>query len=184
MIIPIIKKYDESLFNSKFANRYLQDQRTLRIGNIISFLAPVEIDIDGKHQISDESLNFCLEIPEISNYAGVCFQRLFVANVANIVAVKYLKSDIEILNNDIIIKKEHKHGGINQVDGILSLNQIKNVNGAMLIYLGLYNKAGEKSQPRAFSLGLDIDTCNKLMDTVNENFYYLANDIFLKTAKM
>ena len=184
MIQHNIEKYDDIFLNQKFANKYMGDQRTLRIGNIISFIAPVSVTIENKKYNSDESINFCLEIPEISNYAGVCFQRLFITNVANILAVKYFNEPFEIQNNDIIIKREHKNGGINQVDGVVSLNQIRNINGAILIYLGLYNHAGLNSQPRAYSLHLDEDVAIKIMDSVNENFYHLANGIFLSTAKM
>ena len=198
MIIPNITVMDDRLLRCRFANQYLGDSRTIRIGNIISFISLVDLFDDTQSRIkplnepvrnarmtqSEEAINFCLELPELSNYAGVCFQRLFVTNVANILAVKYFKADMEIVNNDIIIKKEHKNGGINQVDGIVSINRISNVNGAILIYLGLHNKAGNMSPPRAFSLNLDRDICNKLMDSVNESFYNLANSIFLKTAKM
>ena len=175
---------DDIVLQKRFANKELGDKRTLRIGNIISFLAPVQLNVEGKEYQSDQSINFCCEIPEISNYAGVCFQRLFITNVANILAVKYYKADMEILNNDIIIKKEHQNGGIHQTDGVVSLNSISNVNGAILTYLGLYNNAGDKSHPRAFSLKLEEPVCMKFMDTINESFYTLVNSIFLKTAKM
>jgi hypothetical protein len=184
MIISTIKEMNNGVLASRFANKQLGDARTIRIGNIISFISPVKLALEDKEYISDQSINFCLEIPDISNYAGVCFQRLFVTNVANILAVKYYKADIEILNNDIVVKKEHQNGGIHQTDGIVSLNSINNVNGAILIYLGLYNNAGEASTPRAFSLHLESDVCKKFMDNVNESFYNLANSIFLKTAKM
>jgi hypothetical protein len=185
MIIPSIEIMDNSLLQKRFANKYLTDARTIRIGNIISFLTPVNITLEnGIEYKSDESINFCLEIPDLSNYAGACFQRLFVTNVANILAVKYYTADIEITNSDIVIKKEHQNGGIHQMDGVVSLNSIRNINGAILIYLGLYNKAGKNSTPRAFSLNLTPDICKKFMDTVNESFYNLANSIFLTTAKM
>jgi len=180
MIISSIKQYTDDLTNSRFANRILEDKRTLRIGNIISFVAPVNMQT-----CADECINFMIEIPEISNYAGACFQRLFVTNVANILAnTCFPDEQFEVINNDIIIKKEHNNGGISQVDGVVSLNQIKNINGAILIYLGLYNKAGKNSPPRAYSLNLTADKYNPLMDAINESFYHLANSLFLTTAKM
>ena len=176
---------ENEFFEKRFINKLLTDQRTLRIGGIVSFIAPAKIEaIDGKTYTSKQSINFCIEIPEISNYAGVCFQRLFVTNVANLLAVKYLKEPIEIQNNDVIIKKEHTNGGITQVDGVASLNLIRNINGAILIYMGLYNIAGEKSHPRSYSLNFELEKCSKFMDDVNANFYHLANGVFLQTAKM
>ena len=185
MIIQTIKKIDNTLFDKKFANKYLTDNRTLRIGNIISALCPVELTDNDITLKGDQCINFMVELPEISNYAGICFQQLFLTHVANVLSNKnYTNGDIEIVNSDIIIKKEHTHCGIHQLDGIVSLNSIKNINGAILIYLGLYNKAGENAIPRSFSLNFDKEVCYKFMDTVNESFYHLANNIFLKTAKM
>lgn len=183
MILKNIEKINEEFFKQRFANRLLGNTRTIRIGNIISFISPVDI-ISEKWLKSDQSINFCLEIPDISNYAGVCFSELFITNVANILGTRYIKDQIEINNGEIIIKKEHAHAGIHQIDGVVSTNTIRSVNGAILIYLGLYNNAGDNATPRAYSLNFDIDTINKFMDDVNASFYNLANGIFLKTSKM
>lgn len=190
IIPPPVMEYTEDFLKSRFINKYLGDQRTLRIGNIISFTSPVNLnDIDDQHNIvkykAQQAINFCIEIPEISNYAGACFQKLFIANTANIVANNYFKNDkFEVNNNDIVIQKEHKNGGIQQLNGVISINQIKNVNSAILIYLGIYNKLDSHSHPRAYPLKLDEVTIGNMMDKVNEGFYHLANAIFLKTAKM
>jgi hypothetical protein len=185
MIINTIKQINNDLLSKKFANKYLSDARTLRIGNIVSCLCPVDINLDDNKIISDESINFLVEIPEISNYAGVCFQQLFLTNIANILSNKIMNNvQIEIINNDIIIKKEHDNAGIHQLDGIASGSLIKNINGAILIYVGLYNKTGKLSIPRAFSLQLSTELCYKYMDMINESFYHLVNNIFLKTSKM
>lgn len=186
MIIPNSPKIlDNDFFNKKFANKYHTDRHTLRIGNIISFISPVKMVINEKICESTQSLNFCLEIPETNNYAGVAIQQLFITNVGNILSKKeYTDCPMEITNTDIILKKEHSHGGINQLDGVVSMNYIKNLNGTILIYLGLYNDAGESAIPRAFSLHLREDVCYKFMDEVNAMFYHLVNNLFINTAKM
>lgn len=184
MITPSFTKFDETFFNQKFANKYLTDKRTLRIGNIISFIGKVDYNIEGKKYFSEQAINWLIEIPEISNYAGVCFQKLFTTNVANLLANKFYKAEVEVKNNDIFILKEHENAGIHQVDGVVSISYIKNVNGAILIHLGLHNNAGCLSHPRSFSLGLSEEIANNFMDMVNESFYHLANSIFLQTAKM
>jgi len=125
-----------------------------------------------------------MEIPDISNYAGICFQKLFITNAANILALKYFDSDVDIIGDEIIVKHEHDNGGINQRDGIVSLNKVNNINGSILIYLGFYNDAGQESQPRSFSLKFDVDKCNQFMDDVNASFYHLANSIFLSSSKI
>ena len=185
MIVSDIKKITNEFFNQKFANRLLKDQRTLRIGNIASTLCPVELTDHNGKRISNQSINFVLEIPDISTYAGVCVQQLFITNVANILSQKiYTDAPMEIINTDIIIKKEHIQANIHQLDGIVSMNHIKNVNGAILIYLGLYNEAGENATPRAFSLHMKDELCYKFMDEVNAMFYNMVNNIFLNTAKI
>ena len=192
IIPPPVREYTEDFLKSRFANKYLGDQRTLRIGNIISFMSPINInDIDEQHKPikleARQVINFCIEIPEISNYAGACVQKLFITNTANVIANNYFKDErFEVKNNDIIIHKEHNNGGIQQVNGVISVNQIKNVNGAILIYLGIYNQLSSTAftNPRAFPLQLDETTVGNLMDKVNESFYHLVNAIFLKTAKM
>lgn len=187
MIIKDISLMNDEFLSKKFANKHLGDARTLRIGNIISFLAPVSFisdDDKNHHVVSAESINFCIEIPDISNYAGVCMQKLFLTNATNFLASKYIDSDVEIINNDVVVKQEHDNGGIHQRDGIVSLNRIRSVNGAVLIYLGYYNTAGPDSRPRSFSLDFDTDKCNKLMDDVNAIFYNLANNVFLNCAKI
>jgi hypothetical protein len=183
MILKNVEILNDEFFHQKFANRLLTDTKTIRIGNIISFVSPVQLTVDKSH-FSDQSINFCLEIPDISSYAGVCVSELFITNCASILGTRYLKEPIEITNSEIIIKKEHTNGGVHQLDGVVSLNKIINLNGTMLIYLGLYNKAGINSRPRSFSLNFDVDTVNRFMDDVNGGFYNLVNGIFLKTAKM
>ncbi len=174
----------DEFFCKKFANRFLTEKRIIRLGNIISFLSPVELTIDEKSYKSDLSINFCIEIPDITVYSGVCFQKLFLTNVANILGNQFLNSPIELLNNDIVVKCEHKNQGINQLDGVVSLSNIKLVNNSILMYIGLYNIAGDNSSPRAFSLNFEVDKSSKIMDTVNENFYYLAHNIFVLTSKI
>ena len=183
MILKNIDILNEKFFDQRFANRLLGNQKTLRIGNIISFASPVNIQLDKRYQ-SDMSINFCLELPDISNYAGVCVSELFITNTASILGTRYIKDPIEIVNGEIVIKKEHTSAGIHQLDGVSSLTYVKGINGAVLIYLGLYNKAGSDAIPRAYSLNFDVDTVNKFMDDVNSSFYNLVNGIFLKTAKM
>jgi len=172
----------EKFFTEKFANAFMTDQKTLRIGNIISFLGGFSFE-KLKRQ-ADQAMNFCIEIPDISCYAGVCFQRLFLANVANILAANYIKEPIELRNDEIYIKKVHENGGISQVDGVLSFSYITKRHDTMMIYLGIYNNAGPNSHPRAFSLYFQPEVCYKVMDKINESFYYLANGIFLSTSRI
>ncbi len=173
-----------TFFNKKFAYKYVTENKIIRIGNIISFVSPVDLTISDKSYKGDSLINFCMEIPDISTYAGVCFQRLMLTNVANLLGSKYLNTEIEILNSDVIVKKEHQQQGIHQLDGIVSLSDIKNINETVLLYIGMYNVAGESAIARAFSLNFDNEKTIKFMDDVNSNFYYLAHSLFITTSRV
>lgn len=175
-----LEKYDQTFFNSRFANRIYGDTRTIRIGNVVSFLAPVDLP----NLNATEVMNFCAEIPDISIYAGACFQRLWITNMANILGSGYVQSPIEVINTDIVIKQEHTQCGIKQLDGIVSMTHLKAVSNAILIHVGLYNNAGETAPPRSFSLKFDNKKATEVMNAINENFYHLANTIFLATTKV
>ena len=155
----------EKFLDDKFANAFMGDKRTLRIGNIISFLSPLKFDKQKKE--CEQAINFCIEIPEISNYAGACFQKLFITNVANILTVKHVKEPVEVRNDDIIIKKEHLGGGVSQIDGVLNFNYITKTKDNIMILLSLYNKLGDNSNVRSIALNLPDEMCYPLMDKIN-----------------
>lgn len=184
MIFNNILIINNEFFNNKFANKYLTDLRTLRIGNMVSSLCPINLTIEEKKYQGDQVLNFCAEVPDISLYAGVCLQRLFISNIANIIQTSILDCEISVINDDIIVHKEHTNGGIVQKDGILNTNYITKVQDTVLFYVGLYNKSGSLSQPRSFSLNLEVEKCHKLMDKINESYYHMVNSIYLKTSKI
>ena len=116
MIVKDIKLYDGAILQDRFAYEYFKD-RVMRVGNIIAFRAPMKVEaefmvdkqdlLDKDYIYSDDAINFCIEIPDISLFAGVCFQRLYNSTIANILASKYLKCDIEVDGDDIMVHKEH-----------------------------------------------------------------------------
>ena len=93
MILKNIPVYDGNLIHARFAYRYFRD-RTLPIGNIIAFRAPMLVEAEGMIDLedvisndyiySDDAINFCWEIPNIDAFAAVSFQRLFNTQIANI----------------------------------------------------------------------------------------------------
>ena len=93
MIVKDIDCYDGSLIHSRFAYRYFRN-KTLPIGNILAFRAPMLVEaagmIDNEDLInndfiySDDAINFCWEIPNLDPFGAVAWQRLFNTQVANI----------------------------------------------------------------------------------------------------
>ncbi len=171
-------------FNELFSQRFDKKGSVSRIGNIYSFLAPLELQLDNRQvKCADNMINFCLQLPDYDIYAVLAIRRLFNTNIANIVA-NMLKCNIEVENSDIIIKKEHKNSGITQLDGILNLNYIKRINNIYLVYVGLYNNSGESSTPRAFSLNLTLDQTNVFIKQVNNMFYQLVSGLFVESLEI
>jgi hypothetical protein len=184
MIVDNIHVFDGRQLKERFAYNSFGYSRTLAIGNIISFVGGLNYRVKDKFIAADQCINFCLELPRYDHLSGVLFNRLFITNVAQILSTNYLKAPINVSQNELIIEKEHTNSGIVQNNGILSVNLFSYVSGSFLIYLGLYNKVGESSNPRSFSMNLNADDSKKLMEEVNHSFYFLSNDVFLNTCNV
>ena len=193
MILKNVDLYDGAILQDRFAYDIFKD-KVLRIGNIIAFRAPMTVEADfmvDKQDLKDEdyiysedSINFCIEIPDISLFAGVCFQRLFNSAVANILASKYLRCDIEVDGDDIRVHKEFTQGGIIQQEGKASVSIAKQCNGAVLIHTGINVKAGKKAPAFAYSTNLTDEQCEEFMRDCIELFYAMVQDIFVATTKL
>jgi len=183
----IIKKdiYSGNEIHQRFAYSFFRD-RVLPTGNIVAFRAPMQvtdnlIDLeDALNQdfiYSDDAINFLIELPGQNLYSGVCFQRLFMAQVGSLLCSQYL-NDIEgyVDGDDIMIKdgEEFKKA---------SVSIACEVNGAALIHFGINIKAGDKAPSFAYSTNLDDENVEKFIKQVIEMFYSLTRDIFIATTK-
>lgn len=192
MIIERIEKFDGTFLRKRFAYDFFKD-KTQSIGNIIAFRAPISVDVKNlvdKENIireeglyADDAVNFCIEIPNISLFAGVCFQRLFNTCIGNMLASEFLKCDVEIDDAAIIIHKEIEENGIIKTRGKASVSDVTLVDGAVLIYTGINIKAGNKAPAIAYSTNLTDDQPIILMRKGIEYFYSVIHDIFIETTK-
>lgn len=193
MIVKGIEVYDGSHLQDRFAYDHFKE-KTQRIGNIIAFRAPMKVEaefmvdkedlVNSDFIYSDDAINLCIEIPDISLFAGVCFQRLYISTVANILASKYLNADIEVDGDDVWVHKEHTQGGVTQPKGKASVSIAKECNGAVLIHIGFNVEAGKKAPAFAYSTKLTDEQCNGfMMDCIN-CFYGMIQDIFVATTKI
>lgn len=182
MIIEDLHLFDGKQLKERFALNTFGYSRTLAIGNIISFIGALNYRERDTFICSEQSINFCIELPKYDPLSGVLFNRLFLLNVAQILSTDYLKCPIEVSQNKMIIDKEHSNRDIKQNNGILSVNFNSQLNDTFMIYLGLYNICGHESESRAFSMGLSEEKAKELMSVVNESFYFLSNDVFLNTC--
>lgn len=182
MIVENLHLFDGKQLRERFAYKTFGYSRTLAIGNIISFCGALNYRVGDSIVAADEAVNFCIELPRYDVLSGVLFNRLFISNVGQILSTEFLKCPVQITQNTLVAEKEHTNGGVVQKNGILSVNYYSSLNGAFMIYLGLYNQVGESSNVRAFAMNLQSDDTKKLMEQVNQSFYFLSNDVFLSTC--
>lgn len=192
MILNNIPVYDGNLIHARFAYRYFRD-RTLPIGNIVAFRAPMHVEAAGMIDLedvisndfiySDDAVNFCWEIPNIDSFGAVSFQRLFNTQIANILTA-IINKPIEVDGDDLIVHAEHTQHGIVQPKGKASVSITHLVNGAALGHTAVNVVAGKKAPAFAFSTNMTHEQVNEFMKKVVETFYKMTDNIFIATTKV
>lgn len=187
------KVYDGQLLHSRFAYRFFRD-RTLPIGNIIAFRAPMNVEAAGMidsedvlnndYIYSDDAINFLWEIPNLDSFGAVAYQRLFNTQIAQILSNNYLKAPIEVDGDDLIVHKEHAQGGITQPKGKCSVSITYVKNGIALGHTGININAGKKAPAFAYSTNLTDDQAKSFMGDIIKLFYELNDNLFIATTKV
>jgi len=186
------KTYDGDLIHRRFAYTFFKN-RTLPIGNIVTFRSPMLVEADGMidHEdvlkndfiYSDDAINFCWEIPGMDAFGAVAWQRLFNTSLANILQ-NLIKAPIEVDGDDLIVHKEFKSGGIIQTKGKCSVSITYTKDGAALGHTGINVRAGDRAPSFAYSTDLTDEQIKTFQDTVVEMFYAMNDDMFLATTKI
>ena len=194
MIVNSIEKYDGELLHNRFAYNFFRE-KTLPIGNIIAFRAPMHVEAEGmidsediiKNEFiySDDAVNFLWEIPCMSDpFGAVAYQRLFNTNIASMLCSKYLNgTPCEVDGDDIIVHRDHEQGGIKQSKGKCSVSITYTRDGVALGHTGINIKAGDKAPSHAFSTELNNMQVGQFMRDVVDMFYQMNDDMFLATTK-
>lgn len=187
------KLYDGNLIHKRFAYNHFRE-RTLPIGNIVAFRAPMLVEADGmideediikgEFIYSDDALNFCWEIPGMDPVGAVAYQRLFNTQVAHILSSKYLNKPIEVDGDDLIVHAEHEQGGIVQQKGKCSVSITYSSNNVAIGHTGINIVAGRRAPAHAFSTNLTDEQVDKFMKEVIDMFYTLNDDLFIATTKV
>jgi hypothetical protein len=193
MILNDVKVYDGNLIHSRFAYRYFRD-KTLPIGNIVAFRAPMKVEAEGMidsedilnadYIYSDDAINFCWEIPGLDPFGAVAWQRLFNTQIANVLSTKYINAPIEVDGDDLIVHKEHNQGGITQTKGKCSVSITVSNNNVALGHTGININAGKKAPAFAYSTSLTDEQAQAFMKDIIDIFYQMNDDIFLATTKV
>jgi len=191
MIIHDQKTYDGSFIHKRFAYKYFRD-RTLPIGNIVSFIAPVEVtlnlidledSLEKDYIYSVSMVNFCWEIPNLDPFGAVCFQRLFNTAIANILH-KITGKMIQMKGDDLIVHAEHNQGGIIQQQGKASVSITYSKENVAIGHTGINIVAGKHAPAFAFSTNLTPEQAEQFQKAVIDQFYSMVDNIFIATTKV
>jgi hypothetical protein len=191
MIITDQKIYNGDFIHKRFAYKYFRD-RTLPIGNIVSFVAPVEVTInlidleDSLEQdyiYSESMVNFCWEIPNLDPFGAVCFQRLFNTSIANTLH-RIINKPIEMKGDDIMVHAEFTQGGIVQQKGKASVSITYSKDNVAIGHTGVNVVAGKKAPAFAYSTNLTSEQTTEFQHTVIDQFYSMVDNIFISTTKI
>lgn len=187
------KIYDGKLLHARFAYKFFRE-KTLPIGNIVAFRAPMKVETEGMIDsedvlnndfiYSDDAINFLWEIPYLDAFGAVAYQRLFNTQLANILSTQYLKAPIEVDGDDLIVHKEHSQGGVTQPKGKCSVSITYVKNSVALGHTGINISAGKKAPAFAYSTNLTDEQAIQFMNQIIELFYTLNDDIFIATSKV
>lgn len=187
------KLYDGKLLHSRFAYKFFRD-KTLPIGNIVAFRAPMVVEtegmidtedvLSGEFIYSDDAINFLWEIPNLDAFGAVAYQRLLNTQIANILSTHYINAPIEMRGDDMIVHKEHNQGGIVQQHGKCSVSITYTKNNIALGHTGINITAGKKAPAFAYSTSLTDQQVTDFMKDVITLFYNLNDNIFIATTKV
>ena len=194
MIIKDIPVYDGLLIHKRFAYTYFR-KKTLPIGNIVAFRAPMNVLADGMIDSEDilqndfiysnDAINFCWEIPNVDPYGAVAFQRLLNTQIASILSSKYLKKPIEVDGDDLMVHDEFEGSdGSLQKIGKCSVSITYSKDSIALGHTGINIDAGRQAPNFAYSTKLTDEQAELFMKDVIETFYNMSDDIFIATTKV
>ena len=193
MILNDIDIYDGNLIHQRFAYKYFR-KKTLPIGNIVAFRAPMKVETEGMIDnedlfnndfiYSDDAINFCWELPNLDPLGAVFFQRLFNTQMANVLSTQFLEAPIEVDGDDLIVHKEFEQHGIIQPKGKCSVSITYSRNNVAIGHTGINVVAGRKAPSFAYSTNLTQDQCDKFMKNMVDIFYSMVDDAFIATTKL
>lgn len=171
-------QYTQDFLKKRFSFSFFKE-KTLRIGNIISFISPSYI----KNEKVENCLNFCCEIPDISIHTGIALQKLFIINVANYLSSSVIKEPIQVINDQMILKKEFINNGIIHLQGVININDRNYIQNSYLYYLGIIISLGNENLSYKYvNSGLEFNSnLNEIIHEIEKIYYQLNSTIFLES---
>jgi len=184
--------YDGKLIHDRFAYKFFR-KNVSPAGNIVAFRAPMYVKeelIDLEDTLSNDfihsqdSINFCWEIPNLCPLGAVSFQRLFNTAIANILS-NIISKPIIVDGDDLMVQDEFV-GNDKQVrsEGKVSVSITYSKENIALGHTGINVVAGDKAPPFAYSSNLDDKQVELFINTVMDYFNSEVYDQFIATTKI
>ena len=157
--------YDCSLVKKKFAYHVFEEE-IQPLGNIVNFIAPTKI---GPLTI-DKCCVIAYEIPNIDIFAGVCFQRLYAAQLGTILT-QHTGQEIYVYDGHLLVE--------NKQCSIVVNNKVKDV---ILTHILLPLEMKENEQ-QLFVLNFEEEKIQQFLDEVTASFHSILRSIFIETQR-
>ena len=184
--------YDGNLIHNRFAYEYFR-KNVSPYGNIVAFRAPMYVKdalIDLEDTLSDDyihsqdSINFCWEIPNLCPLGAVSFQRLFNTAIANLLAA-IIQKPIAVEGDDLMVQDEFV-GNDEKVRkaGKVSVSITYSKDNVSLGHTGINIIAGDKAPGFAYSSNLNKKQVEYFITSVIDYFNAEVQDQFVATTKV
>lgn len=177
--------YEGSILKNRFAYKFFKKEIN-REGNIVAFVAPMIVEdnlidledsINKDYIYSDSAINFLIEIPDIDLFGGVCFQRLYNAQLGSLLCVKYLEKEGYVKGDDMMVIQD---GAPKKASVSIAAEK----NGAVLIHTGININAGVRAPDFAYSTGLTTEQIEQFIQDAINIFYNMVHDVHVATSKV
>lgn len=177
--------YSGKIIHERFAYKFFKKEVS-REGNIIAFIAPMTVttnlidledSMNNDYIFSDSAINFIIEIPDMNLFGGVCFQRLFNAQLGSLLCTKYLKTNGYVKGDDMMVL-------VDEVPKKASVSIAANIDNTVLIHTGVNINAGTKAPDFAYSTNLTEEQAGEFMQDSINIFYNMIHDIYVATSKV
>ena len=177
--------YDGAAIHEPFSYKFLKKSVT-PTGDIISFIAPMlvtdnlidlEDSMNKDYIYSDMAMNFIIEIPNVDLFGGICFQRLFNAQLGSLLCSNYIKKQGYVNGDDLMIIEGEEHKKC-------SVSIAAHKNNCVLIHTGINLQAGPKAPSFAYSTELDETTALRFMQEAENIFQDITTDVHIASRKV
>jgi hypothetical protein len=156
----------ECLFSKqRFSTAFFEDPSPL--GSIIVFETPVKIG-----PVSFErSLVICGELPNTNIFGGVCFQRLYSAQLGSILS-NFLEKQCYVNENCLFVEQEQT--------SITVVNQLKS---SIMFHIFLPIVVSKEGTKGLYEIKLEEDSMQEFKEHCVNSFHHLTKSLFLETQR-